>query len=276
MTLIRSLALIFAASVLMGGIARADTCTPISVVPTVITSPGTYCVTGYLTTSQATGVAIEIQADNVVLDFGGWGIDGFGGGIETQAFGVYALDRNNITIQNGTIRGFLGGIALENSAGDFANTSGHRVTQMLIEGNRSAGVEIRGAGTEVTNNLIDETGGTSLYGASAIVIYGPDALIAQNNIPVTTTLTADSEATGVFLFGAPRCQVNGNRIAYTEGAPQYSTGVMVWNSPDCVVSRNEFDNGTTSPLDVGVYVIDSKRVQTISNKMTNVVKNVLR
>src|SRR5438477_456256 len=40
----------------------------IDAVPVIITTPGTYCVTAYLTTSLADGAAIEIQSDDVSID----------------------------------------------------------------------------------------------------------------------------------------------------------------------------------------------------------------
>jgi len=277
MKLIRSLAAILAVSVMLGDVAyAADTgCTPISSVPFVITSPGAYCVTGYLATSQTTGSAIEIQADNVVLDFTWGGLDGLAGGIDTQAIGVFALDRNNITIQNGTIRGFASGIALENTAPDFANTSGHQVSQMLLDSNRSVGMEIRGAGTTVTKNLVESTGGTPFGSIVAILVYGPNAYLWENNIVDTAAQLPDAQATDIMMFGSGNCRVDENRIVNTASAQNLSIGILVWESPNCTVSNNDIDNRTATPLDVGVYNIDSKRVQTISNKMTNVVRNYL-
>ena len=65
------------------------------------------------------GPAIEIQANDVALDFGGGGLEQQNRGSDTFTVAVYALDRNNISIRNGTIRGFDYGIALENLAPTF-------------------------------------------------------------------------------------------------------------------------------------------------------------
>jgi hypothetical protein len=254
----------------------ADACTPISSLPFVITSSGSYCVTSYLATSQTWGSAIEIQADDVILDLGNGGIDDLAAGVGTIATGIFAFDRNNITIQNGTIRGFAYGIALENSAPDFANTSGHVVDSILVELNRSVGVEVRGANTSVVRVLAASTGGAPFGSTVAISIFGPNPFLWQNNIVNTATQTPDAAATDILLLGSPNCQVIDNRMVNTVSGYNTSTGVMVWDSPDCVVSKNKIDNRTaTTPLDVGVYIIDSERVQTISNKMTNVVTNYL-
>ena len=71
MKFISSFAAALLISAMPGGHAHAADpgCIPISYLPFVITSAGTYCTTAYLYTSQSTGPAIEIQADNVVLDF---------------------------------------------------------------------------------------------------------------------------------------------------------------------------------------------------------------
>ena len=279
MNVIRWLAASLAiSSGLGGGALAADTgCTPISSLPFVVESPGTYCVTAYLRTDQSTGAAIEIRADDVVIDMNNWGLDGLAAGAGTQAIGVYAFDRSNISIGGGgAIRGFSYGIALENSSPDFSNTSGHAISGVLLELNRSVAIEVRGIGSTVTGNLVQSTGGAPFGGTAAITVFGPDAYLRQNTIVDTAAQAEDAGGTDIFLFGAARCQVLENRMVNTVAAHGQSVGVMVWGSPDCVVSQSEIDNRTTTALDVGVYIIDSKSVQTISNKMTNVVKHYLR
>ena len=276
MSIIRAFAAVTALSVVWSSHAHADSCTPISSIPFVITSPGSYCVTSYLRTDQVWGSAIDIQSDDVVVDLTYGGLDDLAAGVDTHATGISAIDRNNITIQNGTIRGFAYGISLENSAPDFANTSGNVVDSMLLELNRSVAMEVRGANTRVVHVLAESTGGAPDGSVVAIYILGPNPYLWQNNIVDTATQTPDAGATDILLLGSPNCQVIDNRMVNTVSGYNVSTGIMVWDSPDCVVSRNEIDNRTaTTPLDVGVYIIDSKRVQTISNKTTNVVKNYL-
>src|SRR5262249_57244754 len=77
--------------------ARAETtqCLPVTSVPSVITSPGVYCLIGDLATRMTSGNAIEIQADNVVLDLNGHRLNGAGGGAGTTAMGIYAFQRRN-------------------------------------------------------------------------------------------------------------------------------------------------------------------------------------
>src|SRR6266446_3169384 len=88
--------------------AQAETinCTPITSVPTTITVQGIYCFTQHLNTAITTGNAIDIQTNNVVLDLNGWKLGGLAAGPDTGATGIRANDRQNITIKNGTVRGF--------------------------------------------------------------------------------------------------------------------------------------------------------------------------
>jgi len=265
------------AQLILGSDVLAQTCTAINSVPYVVTSPGAYCVTTYITTNLSTGVAIEIRADNVILDFANGGLDDLAAGPSTVAIGVYALDRNNITIRNGTIRGFSYGIALENSSATFDNTVGSTISDMLLELNRSAAIEVRGANTILSKNLIQTTGNAPIGGSVAISVFGPRAVLSQNNIIDTATETPDSDAIDIKIYGGAGCDVQGNRMVNTVSGTGSSVGVMIWSSPDCYVRNNVFDNRTAAtPLDIGVYVIDSKRVQTVSNSMTNVVKTYQR
>ena len=96
---------------------RAETvnCAPITTLPTIIAAQGIYCFTGHLSTAITSGNAIDIQTNNVILDLNGFKLGGLAAGAGTTAIGIHALDRQNITIKNGTVRGFLRGIQLEAS-----------------------------------------------------------------------------------------------------------------------------------------------------------------
>jgi hypothetical protein len=91
--------------------AQAETvnCTAITTVPFVITTQGIYCFIGDVVTAITSGNAIDIQTNNVVVDLNGWKLGGLAAGLGATALGINALDRQNITIMNGTIRGFFRG-----------------------------------------------------------------------------------------------------------------------------------------------------------------------
>ena len=93
---------VFISSVVLVPAARGETvnCTSIASLPAVISQPGIYCLAGNLSTSQVTGSAIEIQANSVVLDLNGFKLAGRAAGVGTSAFGIHAVNRQNITIKN--------------------------------------------------------------------------------------------------------------------------------------------------------------------------------
>src|SRR5262249_41325240 len=101
--------------------AETVNCTAITSLPAVITAQGIYCCIDHLSTAITSGNAIDIQTNNVILDLNGFKLGGLAAGPGTQAVGIHALDRQNLTIKNGTIRGFLRGIHLETSG----NSQGH-------------------------------------------------------------------------------------------------------------------------------------------------------
>ena len=133
--------------------ARAETvnCTAITTIPTVISVQGVYCFTANLATSINTGIAIDIQTNNVVLDLNGFKLGGLSAGFGTAAHGIHALDRQNITIKNGTVRGFLKGIFLEN----VSQSQGHVVEAVRADQNTLVGIEVDGAGNGPIAAFVD-------------------------------------------------------------------------------------------------------------------------
>jgi hypothetical protein len=69
----------------------------ITSLPYTITVQGHYCFNRNLSTTITTGAAIRINADFVVLDLNNFKLGGGGAGPATQAVGILALNRSNIT-----------------------------------------------------------------------------------------------------------------------------------------------------------------------------------
>ena len=154
--------------------------------PTVITRPGIYILQNNIAVSS--GVAIEIRASDVVLDLNGFSING-PATASTRAIGIYAFNRDRIQIRNGTIRGFLYGIFLSSDQDSVIryrtgfSHGGHVVENLRLVDNQSRAVRVEGRGNVVRNNLILNTGGTTIYPKSyglAIDAIGPGALLEGN------------------------------------------------------------------------------------------------
>ena len=80
--------------------AETVNCTPITTLPTVITSQGVYCLTGSLKTNMTSGNAIEIQTNNVTIDLNGWKLGGKPAGVGTTVNGIYASDRKSTRLNS--------------------------------------------------------------------------------------------------------------------------------------------------------------------------------
>src|SRR5437773_11688813 len=76
--------------------AETVNCTPITAVPTTITAPGVYCFTQDITTGISSGYAVQILANNVVLDLNGHRLQGQAAGLGTLATGIAGIDRRNV------------------------------------------------------------------------------------------------------------------------------------------------------------------------------------
>ncbi len=158
----RFITLIALASALMATPAKAETieCTVIDTIPFIITVQGIYCLTGHLGTSLTSGDMITVEANNVTIDMNGFKLGGLAAGAGTNARGIYALDRRNITIRNGSIRGFFKGIWLDGGA---ANSSGHLLEDLRLDGNTFIGAQVEGTGNIIRNNQVVKPGqGASL------------------------------------------------------------------------------------------------------------------
>ena len=204
------------ALVLVAGPTPGETinCTPITTLPAVITVQGVYCFKGNLQTGMTSENAIDIQTNNVVLDLNGFKLGGLSAGLGTNTFGIYALERQNITVKNGTIRGFRQGIVLDG----FLASQGHIVEDIRADQNTQVGIHVGGSGNIVRNNQVVATGGTINFGPNADVfgIYatGPGTRVLNNDV-IATVPTGLGTAYGIFfLSGADAIAVN-NRISTT-------------------------------------------------------------
>src|SRR5712672_1013814 len=110
-------------------------CTFITGVPFTISTPGNYCLDGSF---AYVGVAIDVVADDVVVDFNGRTLDG----VKGAGVGVRATDRKNITVRNGTVRNFSEGLSLGGT-----DSEGLIVERMRAVGNSFAGISVQGRGS---------------------------------------------------------------------------------------------------------------------------------
>jgi hypothetical protein len=168
----------------------------ITTLPYTISAQGHYCFDRNLSTAQSTGNAITIDSDFVVLDLNNFKLGGGSAGLATQARGVYATGRRNITVRNGNIRGFLYGVLID---GTDLTSSGHVIENNVLDGNTLSAVTVAGDGVVVRRNLAANTGGST---ASPSNPYALDAFegfaFVQANVVTGTFTTTAGYATGIY------------------------------------------------------------------------------
>jgi hypothetical protein len=130
----------------------------ITALPYTITTQGHYCFNRNLSTSITTGAAITINADFVWLDLNNFKLGGGAAGTATNAIGVRSVDRDNVTVRNGNIRGFAVGIALEGTGTQAENLL---VEKNVLDGNYKAGIAVKGRNVVVRENVVTNTGGST-------------------------------------------------------------------------------------------------------------------
>ena len=249
-----------AALMLFSSTARAETtqCTAaITSIPTTITTQGIYCLTGNLAGNLTTGDAITISTNNVTIDFNGYKLGNLAAGPATYARGIYAKQKKNITIRNGTIRGFNYGILLSDDS-NYTNSSGHLIEDLRLDGNTYAGMLIAGTGSIVRNSQVVKTGG-STHSADAyafgIMAYGPGSRVLNNE--VIDVVSATGNTYGIYISQGDGTVVEGNRISNVSTSG-LSYGIIMGYSLNVMLSDNRiagvphrgilYDTGTATGI----------------------------
>jgi hypothetical protein len=183
--------------------------------PAVIDTPGIYCLTSDFETNLTWNPnhAISVQADDVVVDLNGHTIDNLAAGVGTQVRGISAYQRKNITVRNGTIRGFAYGVYLDDEAPHTAS-EGHVVEDIRAERIHYVGIIVEGYGSIARRNRIIATGGSTSYGPPAFGIHveGGACRVIDNDV-ITLTPTEEESYTKGITVGGPYNIVLGNRIS---------------------------------------------------------------
>ena len=236
------LLLLAATALLLPAAASAETfnCTEITSLPTTISASGHYCLHQNFVQAFSPQVAIDIEADDVVLDCNDHTIRETAPASNAEGVYVYR-DRSRVTVRHCVIDGFYFGINF------IANTLGARgnvIQDNTIVRARETGITVWGSGNLIENNRITEVQG-NLVGSNAtgIKVAGPGN-IGSGNI-IRGNLIANFKpnppsgtpyAIGINMSGLQDTVISGNTItglyAHTGGGTygiiaSGSTGVSV-------------------------------------------------
>lgn len=224
-----SLSLLFLSAIPVSpAFAETINCTPITSVPTTINTPGTYCLTGNISTSMSSGTAIEIQTSDVSLDLNGFYIENTIGGTSHTSYGISSgtSGTRGSKVHNGTVRGFTYGVYLK--GGSIHSGNANTVQDMRIDGSLWVGIWAEGNGAVVRDNMVYDTGetGTTITGATGIAVDGEQARVVGNLVFNTVTGTGLSPiGIEVFSLGTMAADIRDNVVVRTtSGTPSMEIG----------------------------------------------------
>jgi len=225
-----------------GGVARAATALPpppdayeCNYWPVVISQPGSYVLTANLVMPTSCNKdAIDITANNVTLDLGGYSIIGTGAG---TGIGISGSHSSSVTVKNGIVTRFPGdGILLGANA---------TVEDVTSSSNASAS---NGNGVQITNGIVRRVHATG----NSIGIFA-----SATNVP---SLITESDASNNTLGGiSANLGTISNDTALFNGSSNSAYGIRC---ADASVLGNEVENN-------GVGITCNSAGATIANNTSN-------
>ncbi len=235
-----------AVALLIAGAAEGASPTPISRLPYTISKPGRYLVTKNLVGPlQLNGIIIS--ANDVVLDLGGWTLTSNGDIPTALNACIYGADCRNVTIRNGTIRGYLSGITL-NGAGGRSNL----VEDVNVDGCTRYGIQVIGIGSSVRHNRVSQIGGSTVFpfDRAGIDVAGDGVQVTDNevsDVAVDSSNTAN-RAYGIRLGSSRSGTISGNRILNSNLLFPFAAstiGISVGSSAFCIIAGNQISGYIT-------------------------------
>lgn len=225
----------------------------ITSLPTVINTPGTWCLARDLTTIITEGFVVFIDADDVVLDCKGHRIAPRIMNRNAETYGVTAADHNNVTVRNCRVDGFRFGILLQNGTG--LEASDNRLSR-----NTLVGIFVAGDNSLIKDNAVFDTGGRD----NAIGIEGLGNVDIIGNLvsgvkPVATSFNPQPSAVGIAsLYDNPT--IAGNRVRGLVKVGEHSLVIAI--NAAGVDRANIHDNDVTAAPDgrYGVFCSDARTV----------------
>jgi hypothetical protein len=196
-------------------------------VPFTIRAPGHYCFRRDLAT--AAPIAIRILADDVTLDLNGYRLESSAGpGAVTN--GVFADSQADVTVRNGTLRGFYGAVLLADAISP-GNSRNHVVENLRVEDSGFYGIQVDGFQSTVRRCTVTNTGGSMVLentagNAFGILMFKGSSLAIDNSVLIFHP-SASGSATGM-RFSNGDFAVVGNRVSGGTISP--TTGIEINSS----------------------------------------------
>ena len=220
----------------------------ITSLPALITSQGVWCMDRDLSTAAASGNAITIATNNVTLDCNDYKLGNLAAGTGTQAVGVFADTRRNITVRGCNIRGFQFGVQFEGPG------AGHVLEDNRIEGSTLAGLLLEGDNLIVRRNQVIDSGGTTAtanaFGFGIAALESEGSTIRDNVVGGARNLGATANY-GIIVYSSG-VSVHGNTVL---GDGSISIGITC-TAAATGVHDNSIGRFTT-PIEDGCVALDN-------------------
>ncbi len=205
--------------------------------PTIITSaPYTITTAGYYQlganlsyngTGAQNDAIITINANNVTLDLGGHFLSGPTGNTATQLFGVYANERAQVTVQNGTVSHCYIGVYLIGNGTATSNFNNARVQNLVLNRCYYEGVDVEYVtNADILNNRVTLIGGTTAFTNTSVwgvYTYGTGIRVSGNALS-NLTGTGAGTSYGVEIDSSTNGSVGG--FAYGNQITGASLGIV--------------------------------------------------
>ncbi len=220
--------------------AETTVCTEITSLPYTISTQGVYCLKANFEVNMVAGNAIEIATNNVVIDLNGHKIGNLAAGETNGANGIFASERRNITIRNGTLRGFQNGIWLDDSSIPSTYSQGHIIEDIRADFNTLIGIRVHGLGSIIRNNIVIRTGRTYITNSYAygIMVLGYGNSVINNDVHETKE-AGPGVARGIYAVHAAGTVIDNNRIGNAGLGTGTSYGIFIDASTNVLVTNNK-------------------------------------
>lgn len=224
----------------------------IASLPVTIATQGVWCLTKDLATAITSGAAITVATNNVTIDCNGFKLGGLAAGNASQTVGIRASSRQNTTVRNCNIRGFLSGVDLRGG--------GHLVEDNRFDNNLLSATVVVGSNNTIRRNLMYDTGGSPSFGYAA-------AVDANANI-IDNTITGVFGSSGFAIYGIAHGNggdagsvIRDNRVSGLVSSAGGLIGVMA-SAASMEVSRNHV---VVAPAATGIGIQASSSAFCVGN-----------
>ncbi len=217
--------------------------------PVTLSTPGSYVLTSDLTVTGTSAHGIQVSADDISIDLGGFRIQGpvscsgLGSAVTCSpsgaGIGIAANGRTRIRIERGTTRGFGGGgISTGNRA---------RILAVNAESNATIGIVV-GEGSQVSESSAYQNGS---YGIFAY----PDSVLSHNT-SVSNYWTGIYGSSGASIVGNTAADNGADGISANAGSNVRENSVRLNEDDGIAAGSGAFvsDNSATSNAGDGIEV----------------------